>query len=348
LLSPSMAFKCVRWTLANVLPVGFVIWVICTLWSLYVWLHLLPLLQLGNDFAERDGASFSKGLVETTVSQLLALMLIVCFVRSVTTDPGSVPQLPEWSADCRVSRSRSFGPRSNLAANLGASQAQCLETKQSGERRFCKWCENYKPDRCHHCRVCKSCILRMDHHCPWIVNCVGFRNHKYFFLLVFYALLNLVFILATMTESMSRALTTETPPMHRFLLVFCMTLASLMGLLLVVFFWMHVWLMLTACTTIEFCEKRTKRSAAGVFGTTPSYDRGFYQNVRAVLGPIPLFWLLPMMPPNGDGLYFPQADVKLQEPDKADNRAPCGPEGCLEATSRDSPPEVTGAKAAVA
>ena len=43
---------------------------------------------------------------------------------------------------------------------------------QSGEARFCQKCDRHKPPRAHHCRVCKHCVLRMDHHCPWINNCV--------------------------------------------------------------------------------------------------------------------------------------------------------------------------------
>jgi palmitoyltransferase len=37
--------------------------------------------------------------------------------------------------------------------------------------KFCQKCNIYKPFRAHHCSVCNRCVLKMDHHCPWINNC---------------------------------------------------------------------------------------------------------------------------------------------------------------------------------
>ncbi|XP_055879545.1 palmitoyltransferase ZDHHC16-like isoform X2 [Biomphalaria glabrata] len=51
---------------------------------------------------------------------------------------------------------------------------------------ICRKCVAPKPPRTHHCTICASCVLKMDHHCPWLNNCVGFYNHRYFFQFVFY------------------------------------------------------------------------------------------------------------------------------------------------------------------
>lgn len=48
----------------------------------------------------------------------------------------------------------------------------------------CRTCQILKPARSKHCSVCKRCVAKMDHHCVFINNCVGYNNQAYFVLLL--------------------------------------------------------------------------------------------------------------------------------------------------------------------
>ncbi|KAI9301599.1 DHHC palmitoyltransferase-domain-containing protein [Cunninghamella echinulata] len=52
-------------------------------------------------------------------------------------------------------------------------------------KKDCWTCNIPKPARSKHCPMCKSCIARLDHHCAWLNKCVGYNNHRYFFLFLF-------------------------------------------------------------------------------------------------------------------------------------------------------------------
>lgn len=52
-----------------------------------------------------------------------------------------------------------------------------------------------QPMRAKHCQTCKRCVRRFDHHCPWIENCVGERNHRWFIVYLLVQLLALLWAL---------------------------------------------------------------------------------------------------------------------------------------------------------
>ena len=64
---------------------------------------------------------------------------------------------------------------------------------------LCSYCEVIKSESSFHCTICNKCVEGFDHHCPFINNCLGYRNHKYFLMFVF---LYLFYLLTLLTETL--------------------------------------------------------------------------------------------------------------------------------------------------
>ncbi|MCJ1309808.1 palmitoyltransferase swf1 [Agyrium rufum] len=44
----------------------------------------------------------------------------------------------------------------------------------------CRTCQFEKPARSKHCSICKICVTKQDHHCIWVMSCLGRDNYLYF------------------------------------------------------------------------------------------------------------------------------------------------------------------------
>mmetsp|Transcript_23142 Transcript_23142/g.41335 ORF Transcript_23142/g.41335 Transcript_23142/m.41335 type:complete len:482 (-) Transcript_23142:581-2026(-) len=89
--------------------------------------------------------------------------------------------------------SSSMSSSSGVQKRGNGQERRAPPGQQQRGRRMCRRCQAFKPPRAHHCSICKRCIVKMDHHCPWVNNCVGIGNHKYFLLFIFYTCLSCLY-----------------------------------------------------------------------------------------------------------------------------------------------------------
>jgi len=216
----------------------------------------------------------------------------LCFLRTTFTMPGDIP--PGFPEEFE---------RKSLEFDLqgGTIVGIVSETNSEGRRRRCEKCATVKPDRCHHCSQCKRCILKMDHHCPWVNNCVGFHNYKFFVLFLTWTCITGYFVAGCFLSPMLRLFVQGDPETDIFVIItFIVCAVFAFGLSL--FAGTHYYYSLRNVTTIEVLEKSMRRKEN-------PYDIGTGANFEQVFGSNPLLWFFPVRNFAGNGLWFPQKHI---------------------------------------
>ncbi|XP_071802591.1 probable palmitoyltransferase ZDHHC24 [Asterias amurensis] len=189
---------------------------------------------------------------------------------------------------------------------------------------YCPICMKNSPPRSFHCYQCNACILKRDHHCLFIGNCVGHANQRYYLMSVMYIsfgalyanYLNMDLALESVATNLNfKTLIASFTPIFGWLLgltestsffiAFQSGTCVLASIAFTILFIFHLRITLRGQTTHELRRIRDR-----------SYDLGVVDNLREALGTRwYLVWIFPAIssPLPSDGLHFRKRDSTLLE-----------------------------------
>ncbi|KAI0091076.1 zf-DHHC-domain-containing protein [Irpex rosettiformis] len=215
------------------------------------------------------------------VVNLFAHYYLVCTVPPGFAD--EISRLQESNGRWWWARKRTGTRRKQLTGVQWSEELNMTKATTSK----CKRCGVMRPERTHHCRICKRCVLKFDHHCPVRVNqCIGLHNERHFVLfLVYLSIASFVYAWAGWDHVLSALGWYSDPWIHRvpevaFLLIYI--LAAVLFLAVTIMASYHIYGIACGETSVESQDNEYYRKMAKGRGEdfVNSYDLGKLKNLE--------------------------------------------------------------------
>ena len=145
---------------------------------------------------------------------------------------------------------------------------------------YCYTCFHFRPPRTSHCAECDNCVQNFDHHCLWMGTCVGKRNYKYFYYILFLtSLCALIQSLSCVGYIVNHFKHSDFKSINSKYIVITLAFVAFFDIMFIIFFlfklmWVHTSLLSKGLTFYEHIKKKFFEAVK-----IKPYSRGTWNNI---------------------------------------------------------------------